>query len=340
MGDATHICGLDHIPYINSLCGNNIKSKSSILKKIADGTLKYSSFPVSDQDSFTSEIPKTFNPLSQKPYTLEDRIKTLIDLVPLLENAYKGKFFDWKVNYQGIKTPDNKYRNVGISADYMLAIPTGIANENLYIFMYCDRNNPNHLRIHSAFPDGVDLSQGQERPYTILSEEKVNTKTKQTTQLYTHPSSGSPNTGSPNVMKMTFNSPSTDQLDLNGNGTAVLTAPRQTFGQAISSFVKGIADKVKERIERRRNKPNSDLEDPRPGTVQKQTESAPLKSELQELSDENAPPIEQKNKPLVKAATKSTKSFAQGLDELAKRHSGQGSKTSLTHKNTDHKHRK
>lgn len=342
VGDATHICGLDHIPYIKSLCGNKIKSKSSILKKIADGTLKYSSFPISDQNDFTCDIPKTFNPLTKKPYTLENRIETLKNLMTFLDNAYKGNFYDWKDSFQGIATPDKKTRYLGIKADYMLEIPTGNFNEKLYIFLYCDQNNPNHLKIYSAFADGVNLSEHQERPYEIISEERVNTKMKQTTHLYTRPGFGNPD-----VMKMTFNTPSVGQNSLNSNGAAILTAPRFTFGQALTNLINKWAEKIGEGIERRRRELKSAkeeivelkqaLSERDEQLAQKEEQLNAKDNEIVGLKKQNAAlmvDLTEKNR-LIRAANP-IKTLSQKMNDATKRSRDKNAAASPRPKSTDH----
>ena len=129
---------------------------------------------------------------------------------------------------------------------------------------------------------------------------------------------------------------------------AVLTAPRPTFGQAVSSFLKGIADKFKEVADRLRSKLNSviqkvskpkrDADDPPSDPAPKQEETAALKSGTQEQRDEKVHAVEQK--PPVMTAAAPRKSFSQGLDDLAKRSGGKSSAKPPSHDITDHKHHK
>lgn len=91
--------------------------------------------------------------------------------------------------------PDGKTRRTNISGDYMFAIPSERnPEEKIYLFLYREAaakkkdDMREQLYLFSAFADCLDLSRGQERPYTILQETKENAKTKQSEVLYTHPS--------------------------------------------------------------------------------------------------------------------------------------------------------
>lgn len=115
---------------------------------------------------------------------------------------------------------------------------------------------------------------------------------------------------------------------------AVLTAPRQTFGQAVREFLKDIVNKVKEIVKRLFRKSDRDTTgtgDTNRGSgntpsasAQNQEETAGLKSESHELRDERTQPLEQSQKPLVTTAAPK-KTFNQGLDEFAKRPRALGS---------------
>lgn len=87
---------------------------------------------------------------------------------------------------------NGRFRNISINSDYLLVVPSKTnKNENYYFFSYADKeksdNNFIKLNVHSAFADCVDLTQGQERPMTILKEVKYNAKTKEEQTLYIHP---------------------------------------------------------------------------------------------------------------------------------------------------------
>ena len=279
----THIVGLDHIPTVQTLVRNKNSLKRAALESILSGKLKYSDFTTEDRNILESPINKTFNPQSQQCYTINNRIERLKNIGSILSEAYKGDFYKWKKPNTPIKTPDGKYRQVDINADYLLTIPTGNSNEKMYFFMYCDRYNKDktsiHLKIFSAFQDGVELYIGQERPYKILTEDKINLKTKQTENLYVHPNYTSTRDTQNNINIVKFSALS----DGIGN-TAVLTAPRFSFGQALANLLNKWADKIQEGIENRRRELQSAKE-----------EIAELKQAISERDEQLAQKDEQLN---------------------------------------------
>lgn len=346
--DYTHIIGLDHLSDKSRLNTRNSKIKSYVFDDIISRKITLNS--ISTSKYFNEPFPSTYNDRTKAAYTLTERIEASKDIGYYLDNAYKGKLYKWDKRKSFIKMPDGKIKQSLINADYMLAIPSKTnAKETMYIFMYekgCDKNTK-QLCIHSAFLDCLDLSQGQERPYTILAEEKINTKTKQTTQVYTRPG-----LGSTNIMKVKFdNSPNNTELfGLNDNGAAVLNAPRPTLRQSLAALISSWADKIRESTERRRQETErkiqeadelkGELEHLRSELIEKKEENANLKDKIQELRSENAQLIKQSRKQPVPTAAKQTKSFAQGLEEFAKRQKGQGSPKPPAHNDSDHKHRK
>lgn len=346
--DYTHIIGLDHLSDKPRLNTRNSKIKSYVFDDIISGKITLNS--ISTSKYFNEPFPSTYNDRTKAAYTLTERIEASKDIGYYLDNAYKGKLYKWDKRKSFIKMPDGKVKQSLINADYMFAVPSKTnANETMYIFMYEKNGDKNikQLCIHSAFLDCLDLSQGQERPYTILSEEKVNTKTKQTTQVYTRPGSGSAN-----IMKIRFdnNHNNTELFSLNTNGAAVLNAPRPTLGQALAALINGWADKIRANTERRRQETERKLQEAdalkdeleylRSKLIEKKEENVNLKNEIQELRSENAQLIEQNKKQLIPTAAKQTKSFAQGLEEFAKRPKGQSSPKHPAHDSSDHKHRK
>lgn len=346
--DYTHIVGLDHLSDIRGFNTRNSKVKSSIFDEIISRKTTLNS--ISSSKYFNEPFPSTYNDTTKSEYTLSERIEASKDIAYYLDNAYNGKLYKWDKRKSFIKMPDGKIKQSLINADYMLAIPSKTnAKETMYIFMYekgCDKNTK-QLCIHSAFLDCLDLSQGQERPYTILDEEKVNTKTKQTTQVYTRPG-----LGSVNIMKVKFdNSPNNTELfGLNANGAAVLNSPRPTFGQSLAALISSWADKIRESTERRHQETErkireadelkGELEYLCSELIEKKEENANLKNEIQELRSENAQLIKQSRKQPVPTAAKQTKSFSQGLEEFAKRQKGQSSPKHPAHDSSDHKHHK
>lgn len=74
---------------------------------------------------------------------------------------------------------NGRYRNCQIDAHYVLAIPhRSDSQKRMYFFLYRStpkqtKDEPIKLHIFSAFPDYRNLTDGQQKPYTILREERL-----------------------------------------------------------------------------------------------------------------------------------------------------------------------
>lgn len=189
----THIIGLDHLRDMKMFSSHSSKIKISTFQRILSQELSFSD--ISQSKHFEESFPNTYNTATNSEYTITERISILQDIEKILDTAYMGKFYKWDASNANIKMPDGRKRRTNINADYMLAIPSAKnKNESIYLFMYSDnalnrnKNTPIHLYLFSAFADCINLTIGQERPYTILKETKENIRTKKKQVLYTHPS--------------------------------------------------------------------------------------------------------------------------------------------------------
>lgn len=158
------------------------------------GDYKVSDLTATDSLALQSSLASTYNAATQSEYTIEQRLNALININTLLDNAYKGAIYKWdkfRSNKANIPLPNGKYRKTKISADYLITIPSDKKGETIYCFAFqtnkSAKKEPIKLNIHSIFADCVDLTKGQERPFTILQETKINAKTKISEQLYVHP---------------------------------------------------------------------------------------------------------------------------------------------------------
>lgn len=192
----THIVGLDHLTDIKEFSTSDdeiskTKQKISAFQSILSGELTFSDLSASSK--FEIPFPKTYNPKTQSQYTLTQRIAALKNIELLLDSVHTGKLYRWKRTKSNITLKNGKKRQCSIDADYMLAIPSANVGEKVYLFMYKDRtpqkgDQPVKLYVYSAFPEGYDLSEGQESPFTILEVVKSNVKGKERKVLFTHPS--------------------------------------------------------------------------------------------------------------------------------------------------------
>lgn len=188
--DFTHIIGLDHLKDIRELASHNSKAKGQIYRDILNGKLTFDILSAKT-NYLNNKIPLTFNCETNKEYTISERISRTSQIDLLLDNAYSGRLYKWNKYNCNVKTLDGIFRQTKINADYLLVIPSPYhEKEKIYIFTYIlcqEKNQPIKLSIKSAFADCIDLTRGQDRPYIILQETKVNTKTKEKQILFTHP---------------------------------------------------------------------------------------------------------------------------------------------------------
>lgn len=262
-GEFAHIIGLEHLKDIPSFSTHKTKEKLSVFQNILAGNIAYTD--IEKSALFSVPFPNTYNSLTKAEYTMADRITSLSNIESILDNAHSGKLYTWNKNKAAITTPNGRIRRSQINADYMLSIPSGRnPDEKIYLFMYQEKsikqkdNEPIRLNVFSAFPECLNLSQGQERPYTILEEAKYNIATKQTDILFTHPSYQAERdknliTASQNIVKITTASHivknSANQLksvELSTSGAAVLAPPNpmKEFFDFVQETVHIVSQKI------------------------------------------------------------------------------------------------
>lgn len=347
----THISGLEHIDDIKDFNMNNLSANQKVnkrnqtFKKIMSKNITFQTIKKKSGiffDNLTGEyfnFEKTHNPTTGKPYTIIERINSQKNIESVFNSLYKGKVLQRN-------TLDNLIGYSKINAPYVLKFPTSSNMQSLYIFFEKSsstkvrHSKDDYMRVNTAFLDKNDLIRNPINTFTVLKINKIKVSNKSQNavqtiyenQKYTEYLQ-TKNIASNNTeyMKIDFGNKGL----INSGDVAVLSRPRFTFGQAISSFLKGIVNKVKKIVERLLRKPDQDttgtdgtnrgsgnsLRDSAP----KQADTTSLKSETHELLEKDAPTMEQSQKPLVKTAAAPRKSFSQGLDELAKRPRAQGS---------------
>lgn len=191
-GEFTHTFGLDHLDDIWQFASHNIKVKSQIFRDILKGNYTYQNLQ-NETVHLNDAIPKTYNSITGKEYTIDERIKKVGQIDKILDIAFTGELYKWDLSKCNVRMPNGQHRKMKIRADYVLKIPSPDNNEeNLYIFAY-QQNQVNKkdkaikLSVISAFADCVDLTQGQEKSFTILKEEKQNIISKKKQTLFVHP---------------------------------------------------------------------------------------------------------------------------------------------------------
>lgn len=188
----THIMGLDHLDDIPVITGNNSRQKEAIFEKILKGKIIFED--IKGSQNLNRHIKGSFNYYTNKPYTIAERLTSLQDFESILNSSYNGSIRRWNSSQCKAVLPNGSPRKVKIPADFLLTVPSKErAKENYYFFLYqTNKNAPNSepikLSIFSAFPDCVDLTRGQECPFTILQLEKLNIRTNQKEEVYIRPS--------------------------------------------------------------------------------------------------------------------------------------------------------
>lgn len=278
----SHVVGLDHLKDIAEFSTHNTKIKERNFRDILSGKIKYSE--IEKTSSYLhSPIPLTLNESTNKEYTIAERIKALSNVEEILDNAFKGEICKWNKNKSQVRINSNLTKRSTISADYLLSVPSSNnSHEKIYFFMYqvnkeCKLDEPIILKIHSAFPDCLDLTQGQNRPYTILQEKKVNIKTKHEEILFTHSAylkeSVSSNSIDEKPKIYQFSSQSKPDYPVKKyalkTGTISYTAPmpKDPF-TVIDEAVKTITTKISQAFEQLISKPQPDKHKP-PVSVKK-----------------------------------------------------------------------
>lgn len=171
----THIFGLDHLSDVDVLNAKNSTQKSAIFKKILSKQITLDD--ISSSKYLNLPITGSHNYRSGSEYTVNDRIRLLSNFENIMDNLYNGKVYKWNLNKCQIKLQNGSYRKTKINADYLITVPSKESNETIYLFAYQtnrykSKSESISLNIFSAFPDGIDLTIGQDRPYTIIEEKK------------------------------------------------------------------------------------------------------------------------------------------------------------------------
>lgn len=183
----THITGLDHLDSLNEFGKGSIKRKESLFQDIIKGKLTYDY--ISQEPRFHDKFPMTFNPRTQREYTLAERIEALRNIEAVLDSVHMGRLYEWSIQRSKIPVQGGRTRRCNINAKYMLAIPTETAGEHLYLFLFEEQRKKGKipkLCVFSAFPDGYNVAKGQKPPYTIVKVIKTDVRNETSSVLFPH----------------------------------------------------------------------------------------------------------------------------------------------------------
>lgn len=291
-GEFTHIFGLDHLTDIDVLSAKNIKQKSAIFNKIVSNQISFQD--IAGSKFLIVPIDGSYNNQTQSEYTINDRIRILSDFEHIMDSAYNGKIYKWKNKKSNIKMPNGKFRKTKINADYLITIPSQNINETLYLFAYQtnknrDKSEPIYLNIFSAFPDGVNLTIGQEKPYTILEEKKngisifMHPAYKKQIEQHSTKLQQPPNN---NVKSVKFDSPVPSDILPNASGAAAAVIP------APNPF-RNIFEQIKEGFKnlfKKQDKSQKHSDTDQPIVEEKATDTYDSPSELEPVPEQDNEP--------------------------------------------------
>lgn len=249
-----HIVGIEHLPTIQKKANKKAAIKRSIYKEILKGNYPLDTLQQEDKVALSHPIALSYNPATQQEYTITDRIKKLTDINSLFLNGFSGstpgRIYNWKASACKIQIPNSpyKFRTSSITnAQYLLILQSpDHPSEKINFFMAGDKipvsekarkqtiKNPLHFTVISAFPDGLDFSLNQGKPFYTLKVDMVSSDISKSKNLYTSERiDTSPSLeSSPNIKNIQFTAP--DILP-SPTGAAAIPSP-------MDNLVKGLSD--------------------------------------------------------------------------------------------------
>lgn len=175
-----HTVGLSHlkdIPYFDSTA---IPIQSQVYMDLKRGTYTLN-YLQNNSTYFAQGVQDTYNSATGQRCTIEERVTKMANIAALIESAKNASFYNWDLSKSRIglpvQAPDyapNRKKYNQIQADCLIVIQSPYnQDEKLYLFAYQSNpkkgaNEPAQYKIHSAFADCVDLTQGQDSPRKIV----------------------------------------------------------------------------------------------------------------------------------------------------------------------------
>ncbi len=199
----THSFGLEHIDSIKSYVNKKDQSRIELYQKILKDGQLISGLSADEQQSITVPFPATYNPLTQKGCTIEERFVALLSFPDIMKNLHEGKvyefrpreiFFESKAKKSNGKSIAKFKRDVSIQADFVIKmrmpVQSGTDEYNLFLCLSKTTDKVEKIgkkrlctcsvTLISAFADGVDITARQPEckvlKHTIL-DKKTGEKT-------------------------------------------------------------------------------------------------------------------------------------------------------------------
>ena len=194
----THSFGLEHIHSIQAEVKNKNQNRIDLFRNILQHGHSILGLPATEQHSFTAPIPASFNPLTQKACTIEERLTALLSFSDVMNRLHEGKvykfqprsvFFESKTKKQNGKPLAKFKRDVSIQADFVVKMKMPVQNgSDEYNLFLCFAKTSDHIEkigknrlctcavtLVSAFADGVDITARQPEckvlKHTVLDKE-------------------------------------------------------------------------------------------------------------------------------------------------------------------------
>lgn len=267
----THSFGLEHITSIESDVNKRNSLRIALFKELLTTGRPISNMSVEDQQSITAPIAASYNPLTQKPCTIEERLTALLSFSDFMQNLHTAQVYEFRpmrIRFAS-KTKNEKGkpmvkfdRDISIKADYVAKIKmpdqSGADEYNLFL---CFAKNNEHISkfgkkrlrtcsvtLISAFADGVDITAGQTK-FAVLKHTILDRATGEKTvpfQLKSYRPVDQPevDTSLQNTNIMYFQPQQLPRSDVLTAADTLTQAPKR-FIDRLREFAAGIAAKVR-----------------------------------------------------------------------------------------------
>lgn len=193
----SHSFGLEHIDSIQAEVKNKNQNRIDLFRDLLQHGRSISGLSAAEQHSITAPVPASYNPLTQKACTIEERLTTLLAFSDIMSRLHEGQVYEFRpspIRFES-KSKNEKgkplakfNRDISIKADFVVKIrmPDQNGPDEYNMFLCFAKNNERiskfgkkrlrtcSVTLISAFADGVDITAGQTKcavlKHTILDK--------------------------------------------------------------------------------------------------------------------------------------------------------------------------
>ena len=193
----THSFGLEHIHSIQAEVKNKNQNRIDLFHDLLQHGRSISGFSAVEQHSIIAPVPASYNPLTQKACTIEERLTALLSFSDIMSRLHDGKIYEFRpspIRFES-KSKNEKgkplakfNRDISIKADFVVKIrmPDQNGPDEYNMFLCFAKNNERiskfgkkrlrtcSVTLISAFADGVDITAGQTKcavlKHTVLDK--------------------------------------------------------------------------------------------------------------------------------------------------------------------------